>query len=78
MRRTVEPYNKCRDQLHNFVVIDLDVPGSPEQQKLARQRHNGYIQHVLVLNERGQILYGQPNKIDSQQMDGNFRKSPDG
>ena len=35
-RRTVELYNKYRSQVH-FVVVDLDVERSPEQQKLVKQ-----------------------------------------
>jgi hypothetical protein len=35
-RRTVELYNKYRDQVH-FVVVDLDTKRSPEQQKLVKQ-----------------------------------------
>jgi hypothetical protein len=34
-RRTVELYNKYRSQVH-FVVVDLDVQRSPEQQKLVK------------------------------------------
>ena len=32
-RRTVELYNKYRNQVH-FVVVDLDAKRSPDQQKL--------------------------------------------
>src|ERR1700757_1610729 len=35
-QRTVELYNKYRSQVH-FVVIDLDIQRSPEQQKLVKQ-----------------------------------------
>src|ERR1700732_4601869 len=50
-RRTVELYNKYRSRVH-FVVIDLDVQRSPEQQQLVKLYYKGYIPHVLVLNGR--------------------------
>ncbi len=73
-RRTVELYNKYRDKVH-FVVIDLDVPRSPEQQKLVKQYYKGYIPHVLVLDRRGQALYNQSGEVDSQRIEDIFRKS---
>src|ERR1700738_3985354 len=51
-RRTVELYIKHRSQVH-FVVVDLDIQRSPEQQKLVKQYYKGYIPHVLVLDARG-------------------------
>src|SRR5271168_5129315 len=44
-RRTVELYNKYRSQVH-FVVVDLDVERSAEQQELVKQYYKGYIPHV--------------------------------
>ena len=51
-RRTVDLYNKYHEQVH-FVVVDLDVQRSPEQQKLVKQYYKGYIPHVVVLDARG-------------------------
>src|ERR1700739_5076038 len=51
-QRTVELYNKYRAQVH-FVVIDLDIQRSPEQQTLVKQYYKGYIPHVLVLDAHG-------------------------
>ena len=48
-RRTVELYNKYRDQVH-FVVVDLDEKRSPEQQKLVKAYYEGSIPHVLILD----------------------------
>ena len=67
-RRTVELYNKYRDRVH-FVVIDLDVPRSPEQQKLVKQFYKGYIPHVVVLNARGDALYNQSGEVDSERIE---------
>jgi len=55
-RRTVDLYSKYRSKVH-FVVIDLEVQRSPEQQKLVKQYYKGYIPHVLVLDARGEALY---------------------
>src|ERR1700739_2042041 len=52
-RRTVELYNKYRSQAH-FVVVDLDVQRSPEQQELVKQYYKGYIPNVLVLYGDGE------------------------
>lgn len=73
-RRTVELYNKYRDTVH-FVVIDLDVPRSPEQQKLVKQYYKGYIPHVLVLDANGQALYDQSGEVDSQHIEDIFKRS---
>jgi len=63
-RRTVDLYNKYRALVH-FVVIDLDVPRSPEQQELVKQYYKGYIPHVAVLNARGEALYNHSGEVDS-------------
>jgi hypothetical protein len=63
-RRTVDLYNKYRALVH-FVVIDLDVPRSPEQQELVKQYYKGYIPHVVVLNARGEALYNHSGEVDS-------------
>jgi hypothetical protein len=73
-RRTVELYSKYRGRVH-FVVIDLDAPRSPDQQKLVKQYYQGYIPHVVVLDMRGQALYNQSGEVDSQHIEDIFRKS---
>ena len=73
-RRTVELYNKYRDQVH-FVVIDLDVPRSPEQQKLVKQFYQGYIPHVVVLNGRDEAQYNQSGEVDSERIEAIFKSS---
>jgi thiol-disulfide isomerase/thioredoxin len=73
-RRTVELYNKYRAQVH-FVVIDLDVQRSPEQQKLVKQYYRGYIPHVLVLDARGEALYNQSGEVDSEHIEEIFKNS---
>lgn len=73
-RRTVELYNKYRDQVH-FVVVDLDVPRSSEQQKLVKQFYKGYIPHVVVLNARGEAQYNQSGEVDSERIEEIFKSS---
>lgn len=75
-RRTVVLYNKYRDQVH-FVVIDLDVPRSPEQQKLVKQFYRGYIPHIVVLNARGEAKYNQSGEVDSERIEDIFKSSID-
>jgi thiol-disulfide isomerase/thioredoxin len=73
-QRTVELYNKYRAQVH-FVVIDLDIQRSPEQQTLVKQYYKGYIPHVLVLDPRGEVLYNQSGEVDSAVIEDLFKRS---
>ncbi|HEV2732671.1 MAG TPA: hypothetical protein VGV15_21785 [Terriglobales bacterium] len=73
-RRTVDLYNKYRSQVH-FVVVDLDVQRSPEQQQLVKQYYKGYIPHVLVLDARGEPLYNQAGEVDSRVIEDIFKRS---
>src|SRR5208337_78921 len=73
-RRTVELYNKYRAQVH-FVVVDLDIQRSAEQQELVKQYYKGYIPHVLVLDARGEPLYNQSGEVESRVLEEIFQKS---
>jgi len=73
-RRTVELYNKYRNQVH-FVVVDLDVKRSPEQQQLVKQYYQGSIPHVLVLGANGKPLYNSAGEVDSSTIEAVFSKS---
>lgn len=73
-RRTVDLYNKYRNQVH-FVVVDLDAKRSPEQQKLVKQYYKGYIPHVVVLDRSGNALYSSSGEVDSKEIEGLFVKS---
>ena len=73
-RRTVELYNKYRSQVH-FVVVDLDVQRSPEQQDLVKKYYKGYIPHVLVLDAHGEPLYNQSGEVDSRIIEDLFKRS---
>jgi hypothetical protein len=73
-RRTVELYTKYRSEVH-FVVIDLDVQRSPEQQQLVKQYYTGYIPHVLVLDARGEPLYNRSGEVASRVIEDIFKRS---
>ncbi len=73
-RRTVALYNKYRSQVH-FVVVDLDVQRSPEQQQLVKQYYKGYIPHVVVLDAHGAPLYNQSGEVDSKLIEDIFQKA---
>jgi hypothetical protein len=73
-RRTVELYDKYRSQVH-FVVVDLDVQRSPEQQELVKKYYQGYIPHVLVLDAHGDPLYNQSGEVDSAVIEDLFKRS---
>lgn len=73
-RRTVELYNKYRNQVH-FVVVDLDVKRSAEQQQLVRQYYQGSIPHVLVLDANGKPLYNSAGEVDSKHIEAVFAQS---
>lgn len=73
-RRTVDLYSKYRSKVH-FVVIDLDVQRSPEQQELVKQYYKGYIPHVLLLDAHGEVLYNQSGEVDSEHIEDIFRNS---
>jgi hypothetical protein len=73
-RRTVELYKKYRAQVH-FVVVDLDVRRSPEQQQLVKRYYQGYIPHVVVLDGSGKAVYNSDGEVDSRVIEGLFEKS---
>jgi hypothetical protein len=59
----------------HFVVVDLDVDRSPEQQQLVKQYYKGYIPHVLVLDAHGTPLYNQTGEVESQLIEDVFHKA---
>ena len=61
----------------HFVVIDLDIQRSLEQQKLVKQYYKGYIPHVLVLDTHGAALYNQSGEVDSEPIENIFEKAID-
>ena len=72
-RRTVELYNKYRSQVH-FVVVDMDLQRSPEQQDLVKRFYKGYIPHVVVLDAQGKAVYDQSGEVESRAIEDIFKK----
>jgi hypothetical protein len=62
-RRTVSLYEKYKGRV-NFVVVDLDVKHSPEQDELQRKYYRGYIPHVVVLDAKGNAAYNQSGEVE--------------
>ena len=73
-QRTVKLYDKYRSQVH-FVVVDLDVQRSPEQQQLVKQYYKGYIPQVVVLDAHGAPLYNQSGEVESRAIEAIFQKA---
>jgi len=73
-RRTVELYNKYRNQVH-FLVIDLDSKRSPQQQQLVERYYQGYIPHVVVLDAGGTPLYNSSGEVDSKELERIFAEA---
>jgi hypothetical protein len=62
-RRTVSLYEKFKERV-SFVIIDLDSTRSPEQQELVRKYYQGYIPHVVVLDNGGNPLYNASGEVE--------------
>jgi hypothetical protein len=65
---------KFFDSVH-FVVVDLDVQRSPEQQELVKKYYKGYIPHVVVLDAHGEPLYNQSGEVDSAVIEDLFKRA---
>lgn len=76
-RRTVELYQKYQGRV-NFVVVDLDVKRTVEQQELVQRYYTGSIPHVVVLDKQGQPLYNAAGEVAGEKiaalLDGELQK----
>jgi hypothetical protein len=73
-QRTVDLYEKYRGQVH-FVVVDLDVKRSPEQEKLVKQYYKGYIPHVVVLDGNAKAIYNSSGELESKKIETFFQQA---
>jgi thioredoxin-like negative regulator of GroEL len=64
-RRTVSLYEKYKGRV-NFVVVDLDKPKSPAQQKLVDTYYGGSIPDLVILDSHGKPIYNQAGEQDEQ------------
>ena len=62
-RRTVSLYQKYKGRVQ-FVVIDLDVKRTPEQQELVKSYYRGYIPHVTVLDASEKPIYNSSGEVE--------------
>src|SRR5258708_31848757 len=62
-RRTVDLYQKYKG-LVQFVVIDLDIKRTPEQQELVKSYYRVYIPHVTVLYAAGKPVYNAAGEVE--------------
>ena len=75
-QRTVDLYEKYRGQVH-FVVVDLDVKRSPEQEKLVKQYYQGYIPHVVVMDGNAKAIYNSSGEVESKKIEMLFKQALD-
>lgn len=64
-RRTVSLYEKYKGRV-NFVVVDLDKPKSPAQQKLVDTYYGRSIPDLVILDSHGKPIYNQAGEQDEQ------------
>ncbi len=62
-RRTVDLYQKYKGRVQ-FVVIDLDIKRTQQQQDLVKSYYRGYIPHVTVLDGAGKPAYNSAGEVE--------------
>lgn len=65
-RRTVSLYEKYRGRV-NFVVIDLDLKHTSEQNDLISAHYRGSIPHVTILDRDGKAVYDRAGEVDESE-----------
>jgi thioredoxin-like negative regulator of GroEL len=78
-RRTVSLAAQYADKV-NFVIIDLDRPQSPAEQKLVETYYTGSIPHLVLLNRDGKPVYNrageQSEEVLSRILDSALQQQP--
>ena len=62
-RRTVALYQKYKGRVQ-FVVIDLDIKRTAQQQELVKSYYRGYIPHVTILDVAGKPAYNSAGEVE--------------
>jgi len=62
-RRTVDLYQKYKARVR-FVVIDLEIKRTAQQQELVKSYYRGYIPHVTVLDAAGKPVYNSAGEVE--------------
>jgi 2'-5' RNA ligase len=66
-RRTVHLYQKYKGRVQ-FVVIDLDIKRTEQQQELVKSYYRGYIPHVTVLDAAGKAVYNSAGEVEESRI----------
>jgi len=61
-RRTVSLYEKFRGRV-NFVIVDLDVKHTRQQDELISAHYRGSIPHVTILDRNGKTIYDRAGEV---------------
>jgi hypothetical protein len=62
-RRTVSLYEKYRGRV-NFVVVDLDLKHTQEQNEMISAHYRGSIPHVTILDRSGKAVYDKAGEVE--------------
>jgi len=62
-RRTVDLYQKYKGRVQ-FVVIDLDIKRTEQQQELVKSYYRGYIPHVTILDASEKAVYNSAGEVE--------------
>lgn len=62
-RRTVSLYEKYRGRV-NFVIIDLDLKHTQQQDELISAHYRGSIPHVTILDRSGRAVYDKAGEVE--------------
>ncbi|MGA8073442.1 MAG: hypothetical protein WB995_08180 [Candidatus Acidiferrales bacterium] len=62
-RRTVSLYEKYRGRV-NFVIIDLDLKHTQQQDELISAHYRGSIPHVTILDRSGKTVYDKAGEVE--------------
>jgi hypothetical protein len=61
-RRTVSLYEKYRGRV-NFVIVDLDLKHTQQQEQLISAHYRGSIPHVTILDRDGKTIYDRAGEV---------------
>ncbi len=73
-RRTVELYDRYKQQVH-FIIVDLDRPRSDAQQQLVKAYYKGSIPHVIVLSASGASMYNHAGEVPNETIQSVFARA---
>jgi hypothetical protein len=66
-RRTVSLYEKYRGRV-NFVIVDLDLKHTQQQDELISAHYRGSIPHVTILDRAGKTVYDRSGEVGESEI----------